>query len=50
MSDIFAPIGRLGSSDPGGVTTHRSKGCRKYFPTTGCSDNRCGSQEALRRL
>ena len=27
MSDIFAPAGRLGSGDLGGVSTRRSKGC-----------------------
>ena len=32
MPDIFAPAGSLGSNDPGGVSTHRTKGCRKISP------------------
>ena len=50
MQDIFAPTGSLGSGDPGGASTRRSKGCQKNFPAMGCSDGGCGSQEALRRL
>ena len=48
MADIFAPAGSLGSGDPGGVSTRRSKGYRKKFQATGCSDDGCGSREALR--
>ena len=51
MPEIFAPEGSLGSSDPGGVSTRWSKGCRKSrrknFPVTGCCDGSCGSREAL---
>ena len=41
---------RESSSDPDGVSMHRSWGCRKISSTVGCFDGGCGSLEALRRL
>ena len=38
MPDIFASVESLGSGDPGGVSTRRSKGCRKDSPEKFSSD------------
>ena len=40
MSEIFSPTGSSGSSNPGGMSMRRSKGCWKNFPATGYSN--CG--------
>ena len=47
MPNNFVPTGSLGSDDPSGVSTCRSKGYRKNFPAKDCSDSGHGSQEAL---
>ena len=54
VTEILAPVGRVGFGDPGGVSMHQSlvvgKSPGKKLLATGCSDGGCGSFSALRRL